>query len=238
LPRFDGLVRPNIKSTLLPHGIFIPLILLFSFVTAGGLSFSNSIMQLIHTILLSTTAALVAGHSALVEVGDKNALGVQKTTGLTPADAIRVSTADPCGTNVNLASLSATNATDLSSDTLNMSVFVITPDGAGPFKVAIDTGATGKQLTTQADITTNVPGTNGVSSDVGKAFPLDVTIPPGTVCSGGQTKNLCLVQVKNPSGFGGCGLFELGGTAGTSTTSGKAVQVKKEAAKTNGTKCH
>jgi hypothetical protein len=199
-------------------------------------------MQLVHIILLSTTASLVAGHAALVQVGDKSALGVQKTTGLTPADAIRVSTADPCGTNVNLASLSSTNAAVLNANsTLNMSLFQITADGAGPYKVAIDTGATGKQLTTQADITTNVPGTNGVSNGIGKSFPLDVTVPQGVACTGGATKNMCLVQVKNPSGFGGCGLFQLAAGGGTgaapAATGGNAGKNKNETANTGETGC-
>jgi Egh16-like virulence factor len=168
-------------------------------------------MQLIHALLISTTASLVAGHAALVTVGTKNGLGVTKTTNLGTGDAIRVSTQDPCGPNVNLASLSADDATPLNSDgTLSMSVFQVNGDGAGPFNVAIDTTGTGKSFDTPVDVTTQVPGTNGVSGASEEAFPLDVKVSTNVACTGGTTGNLCLVQVKNPSGFGGCGVIQQG----------------------------
>jgi len=171
-------------------------------------------MQLIHALVISATASLVAGHAALVQVGTKNGLGVTKTTNLGTGDAIRVSTQDPCGPNVNLASLSADDATPLNSDgTLSMSVFQVNGDGAGPFNVAIDTTGTGKSFDTPVDITTQVPGTNGVSGASEEAFPLDIKVSTNVACTGGTTGNLCLVQVKNPSGFGGCGVIQQGAAA-------------------------
>jgi hypothetical protein len=171
-------------------------------------------MQLIRTFLISLAATLVAGHASLVTVGDKPALGVKKTTGLSPANAIRVSSQNPCGPNVKLASLSAADATALNADgTLSMSVFQINGDGAGPFNVAIDASGTGKSFNTPADITTQVPGKNGISNAADKAFPLNIKVPAGVACAGGTTGNLCLVQVKNRSGFGGCGVIQQGAAA-------------------------
>jgi hypothetical protein len=171
-------------------------------------------MHLIRTSLISLAATLVAGHASLVTVGDKPALGVKKTTGLSPANAIRVSSQNPCGPNVKLASLSAADATALNADgTLSMSVFQINGDGAGPFNVAIDASGTGKSFNTPADVTTQVPGKNGVSNAANKAFPLDIKVPAGVACSGGTSGNLCLVQVKNRSGFGGCGVIQQGAAA-------------------------
>src|ERR1700737_1413586 len=143
-------------------------------------------MQLIRAVLIFISASLVAGHATLVTVGTQNGLGVKKTTNLGGGDAIRVSAKSPCGPKVKLSKITAANATALNADgTLSMSVFQINGDGAGPFNVKIDTGATGKTFNTAVNVTKQVPGKNGVSNAAGKAFPLDIKVPAGMVCTGG-----------------------------------------------------
>jgi hypothetical protein len=168
-------------------------------------------MYFLRFSLFSIAASLVAGHAALVRVGSKLGLGVTKTTDLGTGDAIHVSTQSPCGPNVDLSTLSANDAAPLGNDgSLNMSVFQINTDGAGPFNVLIDAGATGEHFNTSADVTTQVPGNNGISNGGGNAFPLNIKLPTSVACTGGSTGNFCLVQVQNPNGFGGCGLIQQG----------------------------
>jgi Egh16-like virulence factor len=179
-------------------------------------------MQLFWTTFFLTAASLVAGHAALVQVGTQPGLGVTKSSGLGLGDAIRVSSQDPCGPNVDIASLSSDSAVPLGSDgTLSMSVFQINGDGAGPFSVLLDSSASGKQFDTNVDVTTQVPGNNGISNAASEAFPLVVKVPTNVACKGGSTGNLCLVQVKNRSGFGGCGLIQQGAAARRATKTNK-----------------
>src|SRR5271169_2670294 len=60
-----------------------------------------------------------------------------------------------------------------------------------------------------------------VSNAKSKAFPLNIKVPTNVACTGGSTGNLCLLQVKNPSGFGGGGLNQQGAMARTARRGAK-----------------
>lgn len=105
-------------------------------------------MQRLQISLFSIAAALRAGHAALVQIGTKLGLGVNKSTALDLGDAIRVSSANPCVPDVNLESLSSDSAAATNDDgTPSLSVFQVNGDGAGPFNVILDTSATGNNST-------------------------------------------------------------------------------------------
>lgn len=127
--------------------------------------------------------------------------------------------------------------------TLSGTVHIVTTDGAGPYTAIVDPTATGKFSTgTKAQITTQVPGTNGNisapkqrslyarvllkmgimkrASNVNEDHPIAMTIPADTKCTGtvGTMENVCFVKIVNPSGagpFGGVVAMQMapGGTA-------------------------
>ncbi|KAG9099624.1 hypothetical protein FRC06_005077 [Ceratobasidium sp. 370] len=69
---------------------------------------------------------------------------------------------------------------------------------------------------------------------------MTITIPSGTICSGGSTANACLLRVINPPGFGSCFAIALSGSSGgavpnpssTVETSTSAVATSSSAAVT------
>jgi len=72
-------------------------------------------------------------------------------------------------------------------------------DGGGPGNAFIDVSGTGANFVA-LDITKNF-GDNGADS----RNPMTVKLPAGTSCTGGSTKNVCLIKVTNPAGpFGSC----------------------------------
>jgi Egh16-like virulence factor len=86
---------------------------------------------------------------------------------------------------------------------LSMTLHQVNGDGAGPYSCGISSDATGATFS-NLQVTTQVPGTNGVSGASNKDFPLVVSMPAGLQCTGtvaGQS-NVCLVRCKNTSGGG------------------------------------
>lgn len=91
-------------------------------------------------------------------------------------------------------------------------------DGGGPGNAFIDVSGTGANFVA-LDITKNF-GDNGANS----RNPMTVKLPAGTTCTGGSTKNVCLIKVTNPAGpFGSCIAVQSpggGGGAGAGTGAG------------------
>lgn len=139
--------------------------------------------------------------------------------------------------------------------TLSGTVHIVTTDGAGPYTAIVDPTGTGAFSTgTEATVTQQVPGARGNiaapqqrglitrtlvkmgivkrASNVNEDFPISMTIPAGTTCSGtmGGQSNVCLVKIANPSGagpFGGVIAMQMVGAAGaagnTTAAAAKAV---------------
>jgi len=110
---------------------------------------------------------------------------------------------------------------------LSGTVHIVTTDGAGPYTAIVDPTGTGAFSTgTKAVVTTQVPGKNGNiaapkqrrfvtrmlvaagivkrASNVNEDYPIAITIPADTKCTGtvgGQT-GVCMVKIANPSGAG------------------------------------
>lgn len=126
--------------------------------------------------------------------------------------------------------------------TLSGTLHIVTTDGAGPYTAVCDPTGTGAfSQGTKMVVTQQVPGTRGNiaapkqrsliartlvsvgimkrASNVNEDYPIAMTIPAGTNCTGtvgGQT-NVCLVKIANPSGagpFGGVVAFQMAGTGG------------------------
>ncbi|KAF3914836.1 hypothetical protein ABW20_dc0104019 [Dactylellina cionopaga] len=93
---------------------------------------------------------------------------------------------------------------------LTMSVYQQNADGAGPYSCRISYGASPDEWeSTALEITTNVPGVGGISTNHGVQFPLVVRMPNKLECTGSYTgaKNVCLIQCSNTARngpFGGC----------------------------------
>lgn len=144
--------------------------------------------------------------------------------------------------------------------TLSGTLHIVTTDGAGPYSAVIDPTGTGAFSTgTEATITQQVPGTKGNiaapkqrglitrtlvkmgivkrASNVNEDFPISMTIPAGTTCTGtmGGQSNVCLVKIANPSGagpFGGVVAMQMVGAAGATgnTTAASVASTPKAAA--------
>jgi hypothetical protein len=162
--------------------------------------------------------------------------GLGRTTGNgknTVADA----TAAMAASGSTLPQVSASNGT------LTGTVHIVTTDGAGPYSAIVDSTGTGAFSTgTKATVTTQVPGKDGNISpngtvrrllarmglmkraaNVNKDFPIAVSIPAGTTCSGtvGGQSGVCLVKIanSNPAGpFGGVVAIQMAGAAAGNTT--------------------
>lgn len=132
-----------------------------------------------------------------------------------------------------------------SGGTLSGTFHIVTTDGAGPVQAVVDPTAKGDFASgTAAKVTTQVPGQNGNilpngnvprgisrlwnrmlnkrAANVNKDFPVAVTIPAGTTCSGtaGGQSNVCFVKIanSNPAGpFGGVVAFQIAGASANTT---------------------
>ena len=177
-------------------------------------------MQL-SAFLVTLLAASASAHG-LISAASGNAGGKGKGLGVTStraADTTIFRGAAGCGRTSKLGTLdvAAQVAANIQADgglprvtpggALTMTVRQVNGDGAGPYACSIDTTGTGAKFAPMV-VTTQVPGTNGRSSNGGgKDFPLVATVPAGTKCTGtsGSTTGVCIVRCQNPAGpFGGC----------------------------------
>jgi uncharacterized protein (DUF2345 family) len=79
-------------------------------------------------------------------------------------------------------------------------------DGSLQFTAQVDAAGTGKAFKA-ATITKNG---DPAPKTVGETAQLSVSLPAGTKCTGGKTKDLCLVSFKSASGFGNCMVVKQG----------------------------
>lgn len=163
------------------------------------------------------------------------ALGVHGT--FTRNDVQRPSTAKPCGT-IALTNIDTSAPVIAAADgtmTMNITSFNGGTDGSRAIKtLQIDATGTGKdfKVASVSAITKNgvaAPSSAGTQQ-------LKVTMPAGTTCTGGKTKNLCLMSFITDGGFGNCVVAQQAGksttpathtSASTATDSGKCASGKK-----------
>ncbi|KAF8155571.1 hypothetical protein B0H34DRAFT_675744 [Crassisporium funariophilum] len=124
----------------------------------------------------------------------------------------RPSTANPCGSGVNIASeLDSSTAVAASAAGVVNAVAINFNGGAdGSRKVTAKVDATGKGTNFVAmTVTTNG---DAAPASVGSQ-PIVASLPAGTKCTGGANGNLCLVQFTTSAGFGNCVAVSQGAAA-------------------------
>ncbi|KAJ7036662.1 hypothetical protein C8F04DRAFT_1337735 [Mycena alexandri] len=167
------------------------------------------------SVFTSVAVVLALSLRASAHAMPSPALGV---SGL-PArsDVQRLSTSSPCGS-VNIASsIDTSTAVPAEADgtvMLNITNYNAGADGSRSVSVLVDPTGTGKKFVT-AKVTKNgdaAPKNTGTQQ-------VTLSLPAGTVCSGGKAKNLCLLSVKSTAGFGGCTVVSQLSASGADTGS-------------------
>ncbi|TFK38031.1 hypothetical protein BDQ12DRAFT_652301 [Crucibulum laeve] len=150
-------------------------------------------------------SAQVYGHAAIAP-----ALGVAGTP--VRNDVERPSTANPCGSGVNIAStIDSSTAVAAAADgsfTTTVTNFNGGADGSRKVTAQVDATGAGTKFVA-ATVTTNgdaAPAAVGSQKIV-------ASLPAGTKCTGGATGNKCLVSFKTTAGFGNCVVVSQGAAA-------------------------
>jgi len=118
----------------------------------------------------------------------------------------------PCGDGVNIASTfdKSTAVPASSNGEVKVTVLNFNPgaDGSRQVRAQVDPSGTGKNF-----VKMTIIGANGDPAPKDNKGSQDVVakLPTGTKCTGGSTKNKCLVQFVTTSGFGNCVVVSQGG---------------------------
>ncbi|KAH7332850.1 hypothetical protein B0J17DRAFT_536599, partial [Rhizoctonia solani] len=144
--------------------------------------------------VVAALAAQVLGHAVVQPVMGVNGKAVR-------ADTQRPSNAKPCG-NTAFSKVDSSQSITMSGTTFTATStnFNANKDGSMQFTASFDTTGTGKSFKAAA-ISQNGPN---APPKVGQTAQLSVELPAGTKCTGGASKDLCLVSFKSASGFGNC----------------------------------
>jgi len=137
------------------------------------------------------------------------ALGVAKPV---RSDVQRPSTAKPCG-NANLADIGSSTPVKVDAQgvmTMTIQNFNGGVDGSRAIKtLMLDTSGKGTNFKTVAN---SAIITNGDANPPSAGTQqLTIQMPANTQCTGGQTKNLCLLSLTTDGGFGNCVVASQGG---------------------------
>ncbi|CAE6517038.1 unnamed protein product [Rhizoctonia solani] len=166
-------------------------------------------------IVVAALAAQILAHSVVQPVMGVSGKAVR-------SDTQRPSTAKPCG-NTAFSKLASSQSIAMSGTTFTATAtnFNANVDGSMQFTASFDPTGTGKSFKS-ATITQNGPN---APPKVGQTAQLSVQLPAGTKCTGGASKDSCLVSFKSASGFGNCVVVKQGG-AGGAANKAKAVKAK------------
>ncbi|CAE6366564.1 unnamed protein product [Rhizoctonia solani] len=155
-------------------------------------------------VVVAALAAQVLCHSVVQPVMGINGKAVR-------SDTQRPSNAKPCG-NTALSKIDSSQVVTMTgtSFTATSINFNAKQDGSMQFTASVDATGTGKSFKA-ATITKNGPN---APPKVGQTAEIDVSLPEGTTCNGGASKDLCLVSFKSSSGFGNCVVVKQAGAGG------------------------
>jgi len=162
--------------------------------------------------LLSTIAviAAIASTSLFEGVEAHGQLSAPKPFNTKPFRAKK----DACG--VPLPAGMQATATVVAGQTTKAFVWQIrNGDGLGPLTAEIDTTATANFATSiKPTIVVDVPGEKGKDiagqTRLRGLQPFSITIPAGLKCTGGSTKDMCILRMSQPAGFVSCAAFKVG----------------------------
>ncbi|KAH4006936.1 hypothetical protein HBH98_148510 [Parastagonospora nodorum] len=154
--------------------------------------------------ILAFSATEVWAHAAI-----NPALGVKGTA--VRNDVQRPSANKPCGNTALTAidSSTAVKADASGSFTVNVENFNGGKDGSRSVTMQVDAAGTGAkfangQVTVNGDAAPATTGTQKVTA----------SLPAGTKCSGGASRDLCLASFKTAGGFGNCVVVQQGAGGG------------------------
>ncbi|KAH7330611.1 hypothetical protein B0J17DRAFT_580408 [Rhizoctonia solani] len=145
-------------------------------------------------LVLAALSTSVLGHAGVAP-----ALGVKGTT-IARNNVQRPSNAKPCG-NAALSGIDSSTAVPLNGNSFTVTAtnFNGGRDGSTQFTAQVD--ATGKGTGFKAATVTK----NGQLAPSGTGnVQITVQMPAGMTCTGGASRNLCLVSFKSAGGFGNC----------------------------------
>lgn len=174
--------------------------------------FINSLV--VSSVILALTSQ-VFGHATI-----NPPLGVTGTA--VRADALRPSTAQPCGavsgTISSLLATSSSVAASGNSFTATITNYNGGQDGSTQVTAQVDPTGEGKTFTA-ATVTKN----GVLAPPAAGSAQITVALPAGTTCTGGTNKDTCLVAFKTAGGFGNCIAVTQGNAAVAASGSGAVV---------------
>ncbi|CAG8957102.1 hypothetical protein HYFRA_00009303 [Hymenoscyphus fraxineus] len=90
---------------------------------------------------------------------------------------------------------------------LAIKIHQVNADGGGPYICDMNESADDNGQAKELVVSNNVPGANGFSEAKFEAFTINVAMPDNFKCTGGSTKDLCIIRCRNNAlagPFGGC----------------------------------
>ncbi|CAE6411700.1 unnamed protein product [Rhizoctonia solani] len=167
-------------------------------------------------LVVAALAAQVLGHAVVQPVMGVNGKAAR-------SDTQRPSTAKPCG-NTAFSKLDSSQSIAMSGTTFTATAtnFNANKDGSMQFTASFDSTGTGKSFKA-AKITQNGPN---APPKVGQTAELSVELPAGTTCTGGASKDSCLVSFKSASGFGNCLVVKQAGAGGAANKGNAKTKAK------------
>ncbi|EFQ31230.1 uncharacterized protein GLRG_06374 [Colletotrichum graminicola M1.001] len=166
----------------------------------------------VYSAVLALSAVQVAAHAAINPV-----LGVSGTA--VRNDVKRPSNNAPCGNGVNIASAigssTSVKADASGSFTVNIQNFNGGRDGSRQVTMKVNAAGDGKNFVA-GTVTTNgqlAPASTGTEKIV-------ASLPAGTKCTGGASKNLCIASFTTAGGFGNCVVVQQAGGGSNAAAAG------------------
>ncbi|KAG8795288.1 hypothetical protein FRC12_016302 [Ceratobasidium sp. 428] len=172
-------------------------------------------------IVVAALAAHVLGHATVAPVMGVKGKAVR-------ADTQRPSTAKPCGKTA-LSEIDSSDFITMTGNTITATAtnFNKAKDGSMQFTASMDPTGTGKNFKA-ITITKNGPA---APKNVGETATLTMSVPAGMKCTGGATKDKCLMSFKSESGFGNCVVVKQAGAGNGAAAANKPAPKSKAASR-------
>ncbi|KAL1921005.1 uncharacterized protein VTP21DRAFT_11640 [Calcarisporiella thermophila] len=156
---------------------------------------------LIQLSLLASLVGVALGHGKLLDPRGFNVRTPDSTI-----DCVRFTSAQPCGTGIQIPSPASDLPTYNAGEEAGMTWRVANVDGGGPLRAFLDVSGTGSSFSTPVQVTRSAPGLLGVGAR--GTYPISLRMPD-VECQG--PNGACLLRVQSPTGFGSCSWIKLAG---------------------------
>ncbi|KAL1914943.1 uncharacterized protein VTP21DRAFT_7859 [Calcarisporiella thermophila] len=161
----------------------------------------NTFIQL---SLLATLVGTALGHGKLLDPRGFNVRVPDSTI-----DCVRFTSAQPCGTGVQIPQPSGDIPSFAAGQNAGMTWRVANIDGGGPLRAFLDTSGTGSSFSTPVQVTRSAPGALGIGARGTYQIALQM---PQVNCQG--PNGACLLRVQSPTGFASCTWIKVSGGGG------------------------